>query len=190
MDFEATRHIQPEMQTRERLMWSGRPPQGLRFRKQDIPTVLFGLAWTGVAVFWTWSVWEETAELIPTLMGGLMILIGVHQFLGRFFLESYVRSRTFYGVSDQRMVILKAGPPRSFQSLDLAELPDVSLETEGLDGGVLRFAPDVTVMVKGKGRRRRRVQRRGPHFELETGARSAYEIIKRAQYDARRHRHV
>lgn len=186
MDFEATRHIQPEMATTERLMWSGRPVQGLRFRKQDVPTALFGLAWTGFAAWWTWSVWQEEADLIPTMMGGMMILIGLHQFVGRFFLDSYVRARTFYGVSDQRMVILKLVPARSVESLSLAELPDVTLETEGIDGGVIQFSPDVTVTVPGSGtRRRRRVRRRGPHFELESGARSAYEIIRRAQKDAR-----
>lgn len=187
MDFEATRYIQPEMQTTERLMWSGRPPQGLRVRKQDIPAVIFGLAWAGFALFWTWSIWQEAAELLPAVMGGMMVLIGVYQFLGQFFVDSYVRARTYYGVSDQRMVILKSGPPRSLQSLDLAELPDVTLDTEGMDGGVIRFSPDVTVTVKASGRRRRRkIRRRGPHFELDSGARGAYEIIKRAQYDARR----
>lgn len=186
MDFEATRHIQPEMATTERLMWSGRPMQGLRFRKQDVPTVLFGLAWTGFAAWWTWSVWQEEADLIPTLMGGMMIMIGLHQFIGRFFLDSYMRARTFYGVSDERMVILKLVPVRSVESLNLAELPDVTLESEGLDGGIIQFSPDVTVTVPGnRRRRRRRVRRRGPHFELESGARSAYEIIRRAQRDAR-----
>lgn len=187
MDFEATRHIQPEMDTTERLMWSGRPPQGLRFRKSDIPAVIFGLVWTGFAAFWTWGIWHREMEIIPTAMGGMMILIGVHQFLGRFFVDSYVRARTYYGVSDHRMVILKAGPPRNLESLSLAELPDVRLEPEGMDGGVIRFAPDEMVIVRGSGRRRRRrVTRRGPRFELESGARSAYEIIRRAQQDARR----
>ncbi len=186
MDFEATRHIQPEMATTERLMWSGRPVQGLRFRKQDVPTVLFGMAWTGFALWWTWSVWQEEADLIPTAMGSVMVLIGLHQFIGQFFLDSYVRARTFYGVSDQRMVILKTVPTRNVQSLSLSELPDVTLDTEGIDGGVIQFSPDVTVTVPGSGtRRRRRVRRRGPHFELENGARSAYEIIRRAQKDAR-----
>lgn len=186
MDFEATRHIQPEMATTERLMWSGRPTQGLRFRKQDVPTALFGMAWTGFAVWWTWSIWQEEADLIPALMGGMMVLIGLHQFIGRFFLDSYVRARTYYGVSDQRMVILKTVPTRSVESLSLAELPDVTLDSEGMDGGVIQFSPDVTVTVPGSGtRRRRRIRRRGPYFELDSGARSAYEIIRRAQQDAR-----
>lgn len=168
-------------------MWSGRPTQGLRFRKQDVPTALFGMAWTGFAVWWTWSIWQEEADLIPALMGGMMVLIGLHQFIGRFFLDSYVRARTYYGVSDQRMVILKTVPTRSVESLSLAELPDVTLDSEGMDGGVIQFSPDVTVTVPGSGtRRRRRIRRRGPHFELDSGARSAYEIIRRAQQDARR----
>lgn len=188
MDFEATRYLQAEMATRERLMWSGRPPQGLRFRGQDVPVTLFGMVWTGFAVYWTWSVWQEEADLIPAAMGGVMVVIGLHQFVGRLLLDAYLRARTYYGVSDQRMVIVTAGPRRSVQSIGLAELPDVTLETTGIDGGVIRFSPDVMVTKPGAGRdrRRRRVRRLGPHFELESGARSAFEIIRRAQADARK----
>jgi hypothetical protein len=191
MDFEATRRIQPEMASTERLLWTGRPPQGLRFRKKDVPTAILGMVWTGFAVFWTWSVWQEESDLMPALFGGLMVLIGLYQFIGQFFLEAVIRARTWYGVSDLRVVILTEAPARSVQSMDLAELPDVTLEAEGIDGGVIQFGADDAVTVPaagypGRRRRRRAVGRRGPYFELESGARSAFEIIHRAQSDVRK----
>jgi hypothetical protein len=189
MDFEATRRIQPEMATTERLLWSGRPPQGLRFRREDIPAALFGVAWTGFAVYWTWSVWQEQGQFMPALFGGIMVLIGLHQFLGRFFLEAYVRARTWYGVSDRRVVILTEVPARNLRASDLAELPAVTLETAGIDGGVIHFAGRVEEPLLAPGQRRRRRRRtrpKAPWFELQHGARSAYEIIRRAQHDARR----
>lgn len=190
MDFEATRHLQPEMATTERLMWSGRPPQGLRFRRQDIPVALFGVAWTGFAVYWTWNVWQDEGDIIPTAMGGLMVLIGLHQFIGRFFLDAFTRARTWYGVSDSRLVILTEAPTRSLRSSPLAQLPEPSLQSEGIDGGVIEFGSPVVESLPSLGqprrrsRRRRTRVRRGPYLELENGARSALEIIRRARKDA------
>jgi len=188
MDFEATRHLQPEMETTERLMWSGRPPQGLRFSSQDLPVVLFGIAWTGFAVYWTWNVWQDEGDIVPTMMGGLMVLIGLHQFIGRFFLDAFTRARTWYGVSDSRLVILTDVPSRKLQSIPLAELPEPSLQSEGIDGGIISFGPPVVETLPGiaapRRRRRRKRVRRGPEIELEHGARSAAEIIRRARKDA------
>jgi hypothetical protein len=190
MDFEATRHLQPEMQTTERLMWSGRPPQGLRFRREDIPIVVFGIAWTGFALYWTWNIWQNEGALFPTLTGGAMVLIGVHQFVGRFFVDAFIRAHTWYGVSDSRLVVLTDAPVRSLRETPLAELPEPVLETSGIDAGVIEFgAPEVDSgpdFRPGRRRRRRRLVRRGPIIELDNGARSAYEIIRRARQDALR----
>ena len=194
MDFEATRRLQPEMASTERLMWSGRPPTGLRVRRSDIPTVIFGLTWTGFAVYWTWNIWQEEAQLIPTIVGGLMVMIGLYQFIGRFFLDAYARARTWYGVSDSRVVIVTEVPARNVHAVPLASLPDVTLETEGIDGGLIGFGGggEESLPALGerrprrRGRTRGRMRRKHPVFELEHGARSAFDIIRRAQADARR----
>ena len=178
-------HLQREMAATERLLWSGRPPQGLRRGRDSVTLFFFSLLWLGIAGFAGWNLYQEgepPAEYVPLIVP---LVIGLYLLIGRPLGDAYNRAHTYYGISDRRALILREKPVRRLLELPLASLPEPGLESSGMDGGEILLGPDTQVYRRER-RRRRRVTRRGPRFELENGARNAFETLRRAREDAQR----
>ncbi len=117
--------LRKELERGERLLWSGMPRQGFRFRPGDLFVVPFRNKGPTIAIIW----------------GLPFVLIGIYLIIGRFFLDSYLRSGTFYGVTNRRVVIVNGIWTRETKSIDLQRLSEVSL-TERPDGsGSIYFGP-------------------------------------------------
>ncbi|OEE59304.1 hypothetical protein A1OQ_20375 [Enterovibrio norvegicus FF-162] len=120
--------IQRELEPRERLLWSGRPKQGVVFRTGDIFLIPFSLLWCGFAIFWEVSVLLSGAPFFFLLFGGVFVIIGLNFVFGRFFWDSLQRSKTFYGISDDRVVIVSGVFQKSINSLSLRTLSNLSVK--------------------------------------------------------------
>ena len=60
MIIDATTELSDELESGEKLLWSGRPRQAIVFRSSDIFLIPFSLLWGGFAIFW------EAAALYAT----------------------------------------------------------------------------------------------------------------------------
>ena len=131
--------IAENLELGEALLWAGRPQKGLRLRIQDILLIPFSLMWGGFAIFWEYSVITHPSKnsgsigLFFTLWGIPFVCIGLYLIFGRFFVDAYNRSRTFYGVSNERIIILSGIFSRQIKSLQLRTLSDISLNQRGND---------------------------------------------------------
>ncbi|MDG2533135.1 hypothetical protein P6144_05710 [Sphingomonas sp. HITSZ_GF] len=127
----------------EKLLWSGQPWQGLfLLRAIDIFLVPFSLFWIGFVAFWNYMVWIAPAGPAPLpfqLFGLAFLAIGVFFVIGRFFVDAWLRARTSYAVTTQRVLIERSGPFRSSKSLDIARLPVLELSERGDGSGSIRF---------------------------------------------------
>jgi hypothetical protein len=105
--------LQPYLLPGERIAWTGRPGQGVRLRAADAFLIPFSLLWGGFAIFW-----EATAigfafragEGITSFMalwGIPFVMVGLYLIFGRFFVDAHVRARTFYAVTDRRVLVLR-----------------------------------------------------------------------------------
>jgi hypothetical protein len=95
----------------ERLLWSGRPRQGLLLRRGDailIPATLVPLAFAVFleAVVIAKGRLADGGAVVMALLVGSIVVATLHLVVGRFFLDAYQRARTFYGVSDRRVLIV------------------------------------------------------------------------------------
>jgi hypothetical protein len=185
----------------ERLLWSGQPKQGLRFRASDLVQIPFSLFWCGFVV-----VWETMALQVPLsaaksahhsgtaylvswlfpLWGVPFLVIGLHMLIGRFFYDAAMRKRTWYALTDQRLIILKGYFSTSVSSFDHASLTNLNLveRTDGT-GDILfgtPFAASPLQDVPGSRSRRAQV----PGFYDLSGARNIYNEIRAAQNEARK----
>jgi hypothetical protein len=142
----------------ERILWTGRPKHGPAFSHADLIAVPFSLLWCGFVIFWNVSVWNfpetgATDDWVFKLWGLPFLAAGLYILIGRFFFDAWVRKRTSYAVTNERVLILRTSPRSKFTSRDIRSLPLLQL-TESRDGtGTIAFdADDVGYSTLGRRR--------------------------------------
>ncbi len=125
----------------ERLLWSGQPRRGIRLRAQDAFIIPFSILWCGFAIFWETTAILGGAPLFFALWGIPFVCVGLYFVFGRFIADARSRARTFYGVTDERIIIVSGVFSRQIKSLQLRTLTDVSLTERGDGSGTITFGP-------------------------------------------------
>lgn len=126
----------------ERLLWTGRPRQGILFAGSDAFLIPFSLFWGGFAIAWNVGVWmipPTGPDIAFKLFGLPFLIVGLYLIFGRFLHDSSIRRQTFYAVTDRRVIALRASRRRKFKSLDIRLLPALELEEHPDGTGTLTF---------------------------------------------------
>jgi len=169
-----------------KLLWAGRPVQGLRLRAGDLLLVPFSLVWAGFAVFWEWTVLKQSAPGFFVLWGIPFVLAGLYIVVGRFFFDAAARARTCYAVTTQRVIILSGFWTHQFRTLWLRALPELSLREGRGARGTIDFGAS-PLPVWSRGASWPGVSRmQPPSFELIEEARHVYDLVRTAQQEAAR----
>lgn len=135
----------------EKLLWLGRPKQGLMFNRKDLFQVPFSLMWGGGVIFWESTVVRQVnAPFFFKLWGVPFVLAGLYLIVGRFVLDAFIRARTQYAVSNQRILVLREGWFSRLLTMPLERLQTLDLDQNGDGTGTISFENDVQV---GYGRR-------------------------------------
>jgi hypothetical protein len=178
--------IRGELGPTEKLLWAGRPPQGFRLRGRDTVSIPFSLMWGGFAIFWETMVIVNGAPLFFVIWGVPFVLIGLHLMFGRFFVDRAQRRNTVYAVTSERIMIKAGVLRRKVVSLDLETLTDLALVEHGNGAGAVVFGSDSKLIrtegQAGSGKDWRSIF---PAFDLESDARTIYELIRTAQREAK-----
>ena len=69
--------IQHELNSSERLLWTGAPQQGLRLRPADAFMIPFSLLWGGFAIFWEYGVLRQSLSQGSGSPDSFMVLWGI-----------------------------------------------------------------------------------------------------------------
>jgi hypothetical protein len=134
----------------ERVLWTGRPAQGLRLTGRDALLIPFSLVWGGFAVFWeTMALRVPNAPVFFRLWGVPFILVGLYLVVGRFFIDAWARGNTWYALTNRRILIERAGAFGKFTALNLDRLPESQM-TEHADGrGTIIFGQPMPYWARG-----------------------------------------
>jgi hypothetical protein len=133
----------------EKILWSGRPRQGIVLRLHDVFLIPFSLIWGGFAIFWETTVLQSKAPSLFALVGLPFVLVGLFLIFGRFLLDAWLRTKLVYALTNQRVLIARAGPWSIFNALNLDRLPETSL-SEGSNGrGTIRFGQQGLFSARG-----------------------------------------
>jgi hypothetical protein len=157
MDSNDSSAIIPHLGQGEDLLWSGKPRQGLLFRKSDALFIPIGLFFIAFAVFWTVTTLEIVSAsstqahlpffvtLIFPLFGFVFICFGLYMTVGRFMHDAWARRNTVYGITNRRALI-RSGIFRSqLKSFHLRTLSNVSLEEKSNGEGTIQLGPFATL---------------------------------------------
>jgi hypothetical protein len=139
MNSDTERNLRQELGSGERLIWSGQPRRGLRLRAADTFLIPFSLFWGGFALFWETSVITSEAPVFFRLWGIPFVLIGLYLIFGRFFVDAWRRTRTYYGLTSERVLIVSVPFQRQVKSIPLRGLPELTLKERGDRSGTIVF---------------------------------------------------
>jgi hypothetical protein len=141
--------IQSELLSGESLLWCGQPLQRIIFHQRDLFSIPFSLLWGGFAIFWEWGVtghFGNSSQSRPApgffaLWGIPFVVMGQYLMWGRFLYTAWRKGRTFYAITNKRVLVVSIGMSRKvidgyFRNLDSAAL---SIRSDGV--GTIDFAP-------------------------------------------------
>ncbi len=174
--------IQRQLDPGERVLWTGQPKQGVRLRGSDALMIPFSLFWAGFAFFWEWSVIQSGAPLLFTLWGIPFVAIGIYIVVGRFFVDSWQRSKTHYAVTNERILIVDGIRKITVRNAQLSGLADISLAEDSNGAGTITFgSSSVPAMFRSLSSWPGMRERLGLQFDLVPDAKVVFDLIRNAQ---------
>ncbi len=174
--------LERELSAGETLLWNGRPRQGLMLRASDALFIPFSLLWAGFAFFWEASVVGTGAPFFFMLWGIPFMVVGLYITIGRFFVDAYIRSKTSYGVTNERVLIIAGLLNRTVKTLPLQTLSEIALQQNADGSGTITFGSGAPFASWYRGFAWPGMdQRLAPAFERIPEAKHVYELIRKAQ---------
>jgi len=186
LDEAAERQLAAELDPNERLLWAARPIQGLRFKASDVLAILYGLpCLAGGCLLELAAFLEPRAplrSLLAILWGIPFVLIGAFVTFGRFPWDAKRRSRTFYGVTDQRVILVEGFLRTHIRSIGFGSSIELSFSEDAKDRGDVvlgSIAPLSLLSLRVFGWAR--AQQLAALLESVPRARDVYDLIRRAR---------
>jgi hypothetical protein len=112
------------------------------------------------------------------------VAIGLYLIFGRFFVDSRIRARTYYGVTNERIIIITGLVSQQIKSLQLRTLTDVSLTQRSDGSGTIAFGQPLTAFATTGGGWPGGGRFAPPAFEMIERAKEVYDTIRIAQKSA------
>ena len=164
IDPRAAVKIQPEMLSGETIYWAGMPDPRIIFHSDDWQTIPFSLIWMGFFVFWEGQAlgfWQDSSKPSPSntfmiLWGVPFLLLGQYMIWGRFLDDAWTKRRTYYGVTNRRVLIVQDGRKRESHFIFLEEIPEIA--REGNKTGTLWHGQKIP-LISGRGSPKRSASR-------------------------------
>ena len=126
----------------ERVVWQGRPQQGIRLVGRDAFILPFSLIWATGALG-TLGAGIMQGDLVTAgpfgLIGVIFLVAAVYITVGRLLHDAWLRSRMHYALTDRRALIVRGD---EVTSVELDRIDQIQLKG-GKDGGrgTIRFGP-------------------------------------------------
>lgn len=145
-DTENYHFYKPYLTDQEQVLWTGMPEKGRLFTGQDLCSFRSGLCGWLFPCFGRWRLWKSSAPLFSSLFGLPFIGIGVYLVFGVFIQRLRLRGRTFYAITNKKIMIKRGNRIAMYDAWDL---PPMSIRIHKNGNGTIVFQETVY----GTGRR-------------------------------------
>ena len=140
IDAQAAMKLQPQLSAGERIQWAAMPNPRVLFHSDDWYQIPLSLLWGGFAIFWEAGVlgwWETNSKPHPmswfmSLWGIPFIVVGQYLIWGRFAWDAWLKRRTYYAITDRRVLIFQEGWKRQRQFTYIDSIPEISCEGDSV----------------------------------------------------------
>ena len=177
MDFIVETELQQYLDPNEKLVWAGQPRKGIVFRTADIFVIPFSLLWCGFAIFWFKTALNSGAPIFFAMFGIPFVIIGLIFVFGRFIIDAKHRDSTYYGITEDRIIIKSGLFKKTIKSLNIRTLSDIEY-TERSDGsGTINIGPRNPFQIRGTGMNWWAGRQSGPSLDLIQDVRKVYSKI-------------
>lgn len=136
-DERALRAMQAQVDPGERILWAGRPAQGVRLEASDAFFVPFGLLWGVFALLWEAVLILHDGPIWFHAVGIVSASFALHLVIGRLVAGAIRRARTVYALTDRRAILVE-GRGRVL-SIDLRAPLPIELREGRWGRGTIQF---------------------------------------------------
>ncbi|MCB8923108.1 MAG: hypothetical protein H6662_16090 [Ardenticatenaceae bacterium] len=174
--------FQDELESGERIVWSGRPQQGIIFRSFDKFVIVFILFGLGTSIAWIYGILSND---IPKFLLIFMVL-GIAQMLfmgvGSFLKDLQIRKNLSYALTNKRIIITSNSNAPKIRSLNLQSVSDMSLTQHHNKTGTILFgsAPANTYWIVSTSLHVFN-QNMPPSFDMIDDAKMVFDLIRKTQ---------
>ncbi len=174
--------IRAELARGEKILWVGQPDGGIRLTCMDIfLTPLYLLSAVGL---YAQIILSTATTPVGSVVSGIPItLFLTYVLFGRYIISSVERKHTYYGVTNQRIIIVTKRLRKHIRSIMLPEVPaDITLKQIEENKGTIMFEEPpfgIGTSVEWPG-----LRPYVPSFYRIEGAQAVYDTIKQAQLEA------
>jgi hypothetical protein len=151
MDYNISTELQQYVDSNEKLVWTGRPRTGIVFRSADIFLIPFSLFFCGFAIFWFTTALTSGAPFIFAMFGIPFVVIGIIMVFGRFIIDAKQRENTYYGLTNDRIIIKSGIYTKSIKSLNIKTLSDIQYVEKNDGSGTINFGQKNPIMISSNG---------------------------------------
>jgi hypothetical protein len=135
--------IQEQLLRGERVAWEGQPDPSKHFSPADRFLIPFSLLWAGFMVFWIAAALGAGSEEEPSgfaLFGVPFLLLGLYFVAGRFVYKAWRKRRTFYAVTDRRVLAVFRRRSQSLvEAAYIDTIPTINLQVRADGSGTILF---------------------------------------------------
>ena len=126
----------------EKLIWSGKPKQGIVFRKNDIFVIPFSILWLLLCFLAISTILKTQVPNLLLLVVIPIALLGLFFLVGRYVLDVKRRNKIKYWLTDQRIVIKGEKLKNEFKSISTEDLKYVEYKPKKNGFGTIILGDD------------------------------------------------
>lgn len=169
----------------ERVLWEGQPDVWAYSMRGAWYLIPFSLLWGGFAIFWEITAISSGAPFFFLLWGIPFVAVGQYLIFGRLIVARREAARTFYAITDRRLLIESGAFRTTFTEVDLRDLPPSTLEEGSNELGTITLGPASWFMRMPPGWPFPGMYGQPLALVSIPAARAVYETLQRAKAEAR-----
>lgn len=133
----------------EAILWQGRPSSRVNWLGGDLRSAMLGLFMIAFALFWMYQ--AARSGTMMWVFGSLFLVVGLRTALSENLLPAYIRSRSWYTLTDRRAIVATDMPIRGRRLFFYPITPATPVTLVPGDPGSIYFAPVAKAETRAEG---------------------------------------